>query len=96
MIKSFYMPTKHYITPSMNRSYSIKYILPALVPDMVEAYQELDGVVNGSEAMNAFENMSKLDETEKEKMRNALLEYCKLDTLMRVRVLEKLREVISQ
>jgi hypothetical protein len=29
----------------------------------------------------------------KEKMRNALLEYCKLDTLAMVRVLEKLREV---
>ncbi len=77
----------------MNRSYSIKYVPPALVPDMSEAYNALDGVQNGGEAMNAFANLSKLDDTEKEKMRNALLEYCKLDTLAMVRVLEKLREV---
>ena len=34
---------KHYVTPSMNGSYSIKYVLPALVPDMSEAYKELEG-----------------------------------------------------
>jgi len=85
---------KHYVTPSMNGSYSIKYVLPALVPDMAEAYKELDGVQNGSEAMSAFATMSKLDEGEKEKMRKALLAYCKLDTLAMVRVLNKLREVV--
>lgn len=84
---------KHYVTPSMNGSYSIKYVLPALVPEMQQAYKELDGVQNGGEAMQAFANLSKLDETEKEKMRNALLAYCKLDTLAMVKVLEKLREV---
>ena len=77
----------------MKGSYSIKYVLPALVPDMAEAYQELDGVQNGSEAMSAFVNMSKLEDTEKGKMRNALLAYCNLDTLAMVRVLEKLREI---
>ncbi|HIP03013.1 MAG TPA: DUF2779 domain-containing protein [Campylobacterales bacterium] len=84
---------KHYVTPSMNGSYSIKYILPALVPEMKEAYQELDGVQNGSEAMSAFANMSKLDSVEKEKMRKALLVYCRLDTLAMVRVLKKLRKL---
>ncbi|GIT97991.1 DUF2779 domain-containing protein [Sulfurovum sp. TSL1] len=84
---------KHYVTPSMNGSYSIKYVLPALVPEMQQAYKELDGVQNGGEAMQAFANLSKLDETEKEKMRNALLEYCKLDTLAMVKVLETLRAV---
>lgn len=84
---------KHYVTPSMNGSYSIKYVLPALVPDMAKAYQELDAVQNGGEAMTAYANLSKLDEMEKEKMRNALLVYCKLDTLAMVRVLGKLREI---
>lgn len=83
---------KHYVTPSMKGSYSIKYVLPALVPHMAEAYKELDGVQNGSEAMSAFANMSKLEDAQKEKMRNALLVYCKLDTLAMVRVLDKLRE----
>ena len=84
---------KHYVTPSMNGSYSIKYVLPALVPEMEDAYQELDGVQNGAEAMSAFANISKLEEAEKEKMRDALLAYCKLDTLAMVRVLEVLKKV---
>ncbi len=84
---------KHYVTPSMNGSYSIKYVLPALVPEMADAYTELNGVQNGSEAMSAFASMSKLEENEKERLRNSLLEYCKLDTLAMVRLLEKLREV---
>ncbi len=94
-IKDLMIPfqQKQYVTPSMNGSYSIKYVLPALVPEMKEAYQELDGVQNGSEAMSAFANMSKLDSVEKEKMREALLAYCKLDTLAMVRVLEKLRKL---
>jgi len=93
-IKDLMIPfqQKHYVTPSMKGSYSIKYVLPALVPEMAEAYQELEGVQNGSEAMSAFAHMSKLDSVEKEKMREALLAYCKLDTLAMVRVLEKLRE----
>ncbi len=43
--------------------------------------------------MNAFVNMSKLSDTEKQKIRNALLEYCKLDTLAMVKVLEKLKGI---
>ncbi len=84
---------KHYVTPSMNGSYSIKYVLPALVPEMADAYTELDGVQNGMEAMSAFASMSKLEEDEKERLRASLLAYCKLDTLAMVRVLNKLREV---
>ena len=84
---------KHYVTPSMNGSYSIKYVLPALVPEMKDAYQELEGVQNGAEAMGAFANMSKLDNVEKAKMREALLAYCKLDTLAMVKVLKKLKEL---
>jgi len=94
-IKDLMIPfqQKHYVTPSMNGSYSIKYVLPALVPEMAKAYKELDGVQNGSEAMSAFDNMSKLDCAEKEEKRKALLAYCKLDTLAMVKVLEKLRKL---
>ena len=87
---------KYYVTPSMNGSYSIKYVLPALVPEMAQAYKELDGVQNGGQAMSAFANMSKLDADEKQKMRNSLLEYCKLDTLAMVRVLGKLKKDIDE
>ncbi|NVJ53926.1 MAG: DUF2779 domain-containing protein [Campylobacteraceae bacterium] len=85
---------KWYVTPSMQGSYSIKYVLPALVPEFEKAYKELDGVQNGSQAMNAFANLSKLDEVSKQKMRTSLLEYCKLDTLAMVKILNKLREII--
>ncbi|GIT98799.1 DUF2779 domain-containing protein [Sulfurovum sp. TSL1] len=84
---------KYYVTPSMKGSYSIKYVLPALVPEMEQAYKALDGVKNGGEAMQAFANLSKLDAAEKEKKRQALLAYCKLDTLAMVKILEKLKEV---
>ena len=80
----------------MNRSYSIKYVLPALVPEFVKkAYKELDGVQNGNQAMNAFARLSSLDEKEKQKLRNSLLEYCKLDTLAMVKILEKLKKEVN-
>ena len=79
----------------MNGSYSIKYALPALVLKFAQAYKELDGVQNGSQAMNAFANMSKMEEGEKEKMRTALIEYCKLDTLAMVKILEILSSEIQ-
>ena len=84
---------KWYVTPSMHGSYSIKYVLPALVPEFEKAYKELDGVQNGSQAMNAFANLSKLNKEEKQKMRTSLLEYCKLDTLAMVKILKVLREI---
>jgi len=84
---------KYYVTPNMKGSYSIKYVLPALVPEMQEAYKKLIGVQNGSEAMNAFAKMEKMEEKEKQQMRTALIEYCKLDTLAMVKILGKLKEV---
>ncbi|RLA76111.1 MAG: DUF2779 domain-containing protein, partial [Epsilonproteobacteria bacterium] len=86
---------KYYVTPDMNGSYSIKYVLPALVPDMAKAYNDLDGIQNGSQAMSAFANMSKLGDVEKMKMRDSLLAYCELDTLAMVEVLKKLKEDIK-
>jgi len=83
---------KDYYTPSMRGSYSIKYVLPALVPEMAKAYEDLNGIQNGSDAMNAFPKLSSMNPEEKEKTRKALLEYCKLDTLAMVKVLEKLKE----
>ena len=47
---------------------------------------------HGGEAMQTFANLPHMDEETKQAYRNALLEYCKLDTLAMVKVLEKLRE----
>jgi hypothetical protein len=84
---------KWYVTPDMKGSYSIKYVLPSLVPQFEKAYKELDGVQNGSQAMNAFSNLGKLDDKEKQKMRTSLLEYCKLDTLAMVKIFEVLKSL---
>lgn len=84
---------KWYVTPHMNGSYSIKYVLPALVPEFEKAYKELESVQNGSQAMNAFVRLAFLEEDEKQKLRNSLLEYCKLDTLAMVKILKVLRNI---
>lgn len=86
---------QYYITPHMQGSYSIKYVLPSLVPEMAEAYKSLNGIQNGSDAMNAFPKLSRMSAGEKEATRMALLEYCKLDTLAMVEVLKKLKKVIE-
>lgn len=86
---------KWYVMRSMQGSYSIKYVMPALVPKMQAAYKKLDLIHNGSEAMNAFANLGMLKDDEKEKYRLALLEYCKLDTLSMVKILEVLKKTVN-
>jgi len=85
---------KDYYTPSMRGSYSIKNVLPSLVPEMEQAYKKLDLVQNGGDAMQTFGNLSKMDEYKKQEYRKALLEYCKLDTLAMVKILDKLKESV--
>ena len=87
--------SKDYYVPKMRGSYSIKNVLPALVPEMEKAYKDLDLVHNGGEAMNVFASLGTLSDEEKIAYRNALLEYCKLDTLAMVKILQKLRELLS-
>jgi predicted RecB family nuclease len=80
----------HYYTSDMRGSYSIKEVLPAVVPDL--DYGDLE-VSDGISAMITFERL--LDETDEEvinKTRLNLLEYCKRDTLAMVRILEILRD----
>ena len=85
--------SKSYYHPKMQGSYSIKYVLPALVPEFESAYKDLNLVHHGGEAMQAYAAMACMNETQRDAYKKALLEYCKLDTLAMVKVLEKLREV---
>jgi len=83
---------KDYYVPEMRGSYSIKYVLPSLVPEMADAYKKLDGVHNGGEAMQIYAKLAHIeDKVEVARLREALLRYCELDTLAMVRVLEKLK-----
>ena len=85
--------SKNYYHPKMQGSYSIKYVLPALVPEFESAYRDLNLIHNGGEAMQAYEGMAYMLADDREAYKKALLAYCKLDTLAMVKVLEKLREV---
>ena len=95
-IRDLMLPFRNrwYYHPAQNGSYSIKKVLPALVPEMAEAYAELPGVNNGGEASSAWAALSMVNNSEeRENIRHGLLEYCKLDTLAMVKILEVLRGV---
>lgn len=87
--------SKSYYHPKMQGSYSIKYVLPALVPEFESAYKDLNLIHHGGEAMQAYAAIACMNETQRDVYKKALLEYCKLDTLAMVKVLEKLREVVK-
>ena len=79
---------RYYYTPEMQGSYSIKAVLPALIQDL--DYSDL-AIAEGSLAMYAFEQL--LDEPDKNRINETkrnLLEYCKMDTLAMVQILEVL------
>jgi Domain of unknown function(DUF2779) len=74
----------------MRGSYSIKEVLPALVPELSYAGME---IADGRAAMQAYREMCGLEPGEDlEQLRKAMLEYCRLDTLAMVRILGVLAE----
>lgn len=79
---------RYYYLPEMSGSYSIKAVLPALVPDL--SYETLE-ISEGTQAMEAYYQLG-IESNPKiiERTRNDLWEYCKFDTLAMVRILEKL------
>lgn len=79
---------KHFYHPSQHGSWSIKYVLPAICPDMEEAYQSLVGVQNGTMAMDAYVAATELGDMSpaKAEIADQLRSYCKLDTWAMVRV----------
>ena len=80
-----------YFTPEMQGSYSIKKVLPALVPDLSYKYLTIQ---EGGMASNSFTTMLHGNFTgDVAQTRQDLLDYCALDTLAMVRILERLREV---
>ena len=82
---------KWYYTPEMKGSYSIKYVLPALVTEL--SYDDLE-IKEGGTASNTFLSMvNGTFEGDLEETRRQLLEYCQLDTFAMVKILEKLCQV---
>ena len=77
---------------SMKGSFSIKKVLPALAPEV--SYDNLDGVANGSEAMEAFDRLLELDpETQDHHgLKRSMLAYCRLDTYAMLAVTRRLMD----
>jgi len=77
---------ERYYHPSQQGSWSIKKVLPAVVPEL--RYDALEGVQDGGGAMEAFlEAIHPETSTErKQQIEQQLLAYCKLDTYAMVRL----------
>ena len=76
----------YFYDPSQQGSWSIKKVLPAVVPEL--RYDALDGVQDGTAAMNAYaEAISPATTAErKDEVGKQLLAYCALDTYAMVRL----------
>lgn len=78
----------------MNGSYSIKEVLPAMVPEL--SYQGM-AIGDGQAAMDAYHRMCALEDGEAlEQLRRALLAYCRMDTLAMVRILGELEQLAAR
>jgi predicted RecB family nuclease len=79
----------HVYHPAFGSSYSLKSVLPALVPEMT--YEGME-VADGQAAGLAWESLigGNCGEAERQQKRKALLDYCGQDTLAMVRLLERL------
>jgi len=76
----------HYYHPAMHGSWSLKAVLPCLVPEL--SYAALDEVQDGGGAQAAFLEAIAPGTTaeRKEELRRRLLQYCELDTWAMVRM----------
>ena len=78
-----------YYTPSMQGSYSIKKVLPALVPEL--SYKNLN-IQEGGTASGVFAAMVMGEfDGDVEKVRRDLREYCGMDTRGMVEIVKKLQ-----
>jgi len=77
---------ERYYHPSQQGSWSLKRVLPAIVPEL--CHDTLDGVQDGEMAMGAFlEGIHSSTNTErKNQIEHQFLAYCKLDTYAMVRL----------
>jgi predicted RecB family nuclease len=85
---------EHVYHPAFGGSFSLKRVLPALVPEL--SYDGLE-IAGGTDASLVLSRLVLEGESmtpgERAQAREALMRYCELDTLALARVMEKLREV---
>ncbi len=81
--------SKHVNSAAFYGSYSIKYVLPVMVPEL--SYENLE-IGNGGVASFTYGQLAQMDPKQKETVRSQLLEYCHLDTLAMVRIWERVEK----
>jgi hypothetical protein len=83
---------QNYYHPDMRGSWSIKRVLPCLVPEL--SYKQLGTVQEGTQAQAGYLQVidGGLDEAQKDALRKDLLAYCEMDTLAMVRIVERFLE----
>ena len=97
----------HVYATSMGGSYSLKRVLPAMVPDFEHSYSNLaigEGGAASSEFLSLIENATKSapeevaadGSTSRLEIRQNLVEYCTLDTLAMVKILERFYEIVDE
>ena len=88
----------YYYLPAIGGSFSIKSVLPALFPNDPQLdYHALDDICqNGGDAKNLFPKLQGMSSADEAKARRALLDYCCLDTLAMVKVMDKLYEAVGK
>ncbi len=80
-----------YYKCEMGGSFSIKSVLPAVFPE--EDYHNLDGVQNGTDAMDIFPRIKDMSPDEAKAAREQLLRYCEHDTYAMVMLWRELVRV---
>lgn len=82
-----------YAHPDFKGSYSIKKVLPVLVPEL--SYKEME-VGEGATAMATWKRLVSeegMDDLEKSRLREAMLRYCEMDTFAMVKIWQYLSQL---
>ena len=100
-----------YYNPKQKGSASIKAVMPALVPKLpkeIRNYKEMEigeggaaslaflKITLGENPSEDFEKWKKISKEEQDKIRKQLEEYCGLDTLGEVLIVEELRGICEK
>jgi predicted RecB family nuclease len=85
---------EHYYHPAFQGSYSIKSVLPVMVPEL--SYRDLL-IQEGAQAASEYYRMVFIEEDwiEQARIKDALLQYCARDTMAMVRLRRALKEKAS-
>jgi predicted RecB family nuclease len=86
----------HVYHPDFGGGFSIKQVLPALVPAL--SYRDLhfqDGMLASLELMRLMQQQERIPPAERTKLRDDLLRYCERDTVAMVKLLERLRGMVG-